>query len=222
MKEALRKTTTLALATDKQVQQLASQHNLIVHIRGAAIELMSKKFQEHKAAKAAQEDQAPAAAKRARDAQGDAKESRPARWCDVLWTMILDHVKEAAKSAEQANAQAYACKAAPALFQLDPAKTVESSHFHTEEPVEEEEEENGKVWRTTVPFKLGDAGGVAQDLLFYDLQPFSCRDTISFHRDRPSDAGRKLAREIKGRGGGCGRGTRRKAATAAAASQAGA
>mmetsp|Transcript_46781 Transcript_46781/g.84485 ORF Transcript_46781/g.84485 Transcript_46781/m.84485 type:complete len:250 (-) Transcript_46781:246-995(-) len=208
LETAHKKTTQLALATDSQVQKLASARNVIFHFRGPQLEAALTAFEVHKQAKEFVGERTESAKKQKADEGASSSATTRTRWCDSLYGLIMSALKEKAKTATEAGQHKMATAAVEELHGLEPSKVLEAAHWHSEEPVDDKEKqdasdnapqepmetESKKVWRATLTFRTGDAGSKALDLFCFDCRAFSGHELI-FHRDRPAPGGRKLAKD---------------------------
>ena len=191
----------LALATDRDVRQEKTRHELIVHLRGEAVEEMQRLFDEHVKSK---ESLSNDRAKKSRNSAGDdpaanaladtaARNSSAAQTLRVkFWGWLMQFLKARASAAEEAGRAQLVVAAAAKLHSYDGQVVLHSCRFHSREPLESEAME--KVWHLSLDFAFSGDGIMALQLLAYDLQPFSYQD-VTFHRasSRPGTLAKKVA-----------------------------
>lgn len=200
----LQATSQLALATDRDCRQERSRHELIVHLRGEAVEQVQKIFEEHILAKDNKDGQQ--TAKKTRNSAGGA-DAATAALADTaarnlaaaatlrvkIWLWLQQELKARATAAEEAGRAQLAVQAVGKIHAMDGQMVLHSCRFHSKEPLEGTEPLD-RVWHFSLDFAYTGDGALAMQLFSYDLQPFSYSD-LTFHKatSRPGTLAKRVS-----------------------------
>ena len=137
----LQATSQLALATDKDCRQERARHELIIHLRGAAVDKVHNLFTDHVRAKEEQPNQQ--GAKKFRVASGaedpttvalaetSARNQAAASTLRVkMWVWLQQELKDRSAAAEEAGRAQLAVQAVSKIFALDGQSVLHSCRFH--------------------------------------------------------------------------------------------
>ena len=138
----LQATSQLALATDKDCRQERARHELIIHLRGAAVDQVHTLFVRAK-------EEQPNQAKKSRVASGaedpttvalaetSARNQAAASTLRVkMWVWLQQELKTCSAAAEEAGRAQLAVQAVSKIFALDGQSVLHSCRFHSKEPLD--------------------------------------------------------------------------------------